>query len=102
MDTAYTPFTTNGLQCVTVVAPGWTTEAYFTDDNAARLERRVQAYCDDLARYAYCMELRYFGYDPRVLADYDDPESTVLGVDGYPDAIGTWHDAEEVILWEQA
>ena len=101
METIYTPFTGNGVQCVTVVAPGWTTEAYFADDNAARLERTVQAYCEDLARYAYTMELAYYGYDPRVLVDYDDPDSAVLGTDGYPDAVGIWDDTEEVIVWER-
>jgi hypothetical protein len=92
------PFTTNGVQYVIAVAPGWTSFCYIGGENTEDVRKRTQEWCEEIAAFTSNIELAFYGYDPRVLADNGE----IIGTDGYPDAVGTWNDETEEITWERA
>ena len=91
------PFDTDGVQAVTIHAPGWTwqpmPEVFATADDA---EFHVNSSITYWTRYTDDIELVYYGYDPVVR----DDDGEAFGTDGYPDAVGHYDADTETVIWE--
>lgn len=101
------PFAGEGVQALSFYVHGW---MYTPEIVVFQTSREARAWIDDQMRYWVRYSDRatalWYGYDPCVYNEPDDPESGILGTDGYPnysatidlDDIGSHHD----ITWEEA
>jgi hypothetical protein len=75
----------SGMGTLIYSKEGWLSETYKYGN-----ERELAKVLSDLSEmscYFSEIEVAYYGYDARVLADDNDPDSEVIGTDGYPDIL---------------
>jgi hypothetical protein len=104
-DTRIDPFTADGVQAISLYFQGWTMPYVKVFQTA----REARSYLDGemryWVRYVTTGEVLWYGYDPCVYNTPDEPESGILGMDGYPDFSATINlddDNIDSITWEQA
>lgn len=88
----------NGVQTVCICAEGWSAPYFKVFASGQMADKYITDECYEWGKYTDKVEVIWYGYD--CLVNGDDGE--FIGTDGYPDAVGTWHDTLEEVTWERA